>query len=163
MPSASVEKNHKQAENALFHGLFGLLCWVSPTPTARRCGGTARDTKRPKGTISYTAGCTALDASILLGCLATLGRNRRYSRLLSADWKWIVAVTGWSEAAGVVPKGFRSIDGQPATVAVLEKYYTNVTSRAVCGWQESHGSATMGPVRIVERDDDKPMSQVILS
>lgn len=32
---------HKQAENALFHGLFGLFRWVSPMPEAGRPGGTA--------------------------------------------------------------------------------------------------------------------------
>ena len=78
------EENHKQAENALFHGLFGLLCWVSPMPTTRQCEGTARDTKRPKGTISYTAGCTDIllgvwwnrtVADSALGCLWTASRS----------------------------------------------------------------------------------------
>jgi hypothetical protein len=65
-------KNPKQAENALLHGLFGLLCWVSPTLTAGRYKGTSRDTKRLKRTIS----CTALCTDALLGYLVAPVRGR---------------------------------------------------------------------------------------
>jgi hypothetical protein len=86
VPSASVGKNHKQAENALSHGLFGLLCWVLPMPKAGRPGGTARDTKRPKGTISYTAGCTALDTDTLWGSL--VAPDRADSAPDCRLWRW---------------------------------------------------------------------------
>jgi hypothetical protein len=47
-----VEKNHKKAGNALFHGLSGLSRWVAKSLAGRLARGTNEDKKSHRRTIS---------------------------------------------------------------------------------------------------------------